>query len=280
MLTEAESASSPAVVVGMSAPPRTRLAPWQGARWPPPRHCARPDRRSGDRGLPSLPPPSCRRGAPLRRTLRSVLPGRSAPGTIEGAPDAPGPTNTRARAHHGQRPTSVPATRPTLPQVSSTRVGHAGGELIWPGNHATWPSRPWRRCRPHPSRRHEPPRTASRRLRRPKPVRSGACTVEGWGAGTPRPPPGRSRGPGLGDHPAMDDEGLAFVRPGGGGGAVIRRAATLRAGAHRSSSCSRVASPAHRPRPPRPRRPRRRSSAFASRLVQQARRARSGCARV
>jgi hypothetical protein len=130
MLTEAESASSPAVVVGMSAPPRTRLAPWQGARWPPPRHCARPDRRSGDRGLPSLPPPSCRRGAPLRRTLRSVLPGRSAPGTIEGAPDAPGPTNTRARAHHGQRPTSVPATRPTLPQVSSARVCHADGELI------------------------------------------------------------------------------------------------------------------------------------------------------
>src|SRR5215213_11777957 len=51
-------------------------------------------------------------------------------GAIEGAPDAPGPTHRRARAHHGQRPTSLPATQPTLPQVSSTRVCHAGGELI------------------------------------------------------------------------------------------------------------------------------------------------------
>ncbi len=83
--------------------------------------------------------------------------------------------------------------------------------------------------------------------------------------------------PGLGNLPVTDDDdGLAFVRP-GDGGAVTRRAATLRARAHRSSSGSRVASPAPRPRPPRPRR---RSWVTVRTLLQQARRARPGCARV
>ena len=53
----------------------------------------------------------------------------------------PAPKKKLDHAHHGQRPTSVPATQPTLPQVSSTRVSHAGGELIRANQRRLSPSR-------------------------------------------------------------------------------------------------------------------------------------------
>src|SRR3712207_4987260 len=65
------------------------------------------------------------------RSLDGALPGRAAaPGAIGGASGVPGPTDTRARSHHGEADLSADGPRQPATGFIPGRSGKSGSKLI------------------------------------------------------------------------------------------------------------------------------------------------------